>query len=494
MKRKIAVLMVLISLMTAGCGTVKNKEITEETPWQGEVVGVFEAENGTCTGNVIKKNDTVAEFLDDGDSCTIEITVAESGFYDLVFQLRSIGGYKENGVAVDEISVGVVKTDSISFQPAVLPRVYLEAGTHTVTLQKQWGWVEWDNVSVITSKPFDESVFEVSGKLSDPLATENAKRVFSYLCDTYGKKILSGQYIDNGRPEGWEIIKVVENNGNHFPAVLGLDLVRYSQTGIDHESTSNVADQAIDYWNKGGLVTICWHWMLDDSFVTKDWYRSFYTDQVRINLTDILNGKDEKGWELLRKDIHNIAQELLKMQDAGVPVLWRPLHEAAGKWFWWGSEGPETYKQLYVRLYKILTEEYGLHNLIWIWNGQDKDWYPGDAYVDMVGMDVYAGERVYTSQIAQFLENQSYADTNKMVVLSENGTVFDPELAVRDRAMWGFFCTWGGKHVMADGNIKRYSEAYTEKSMLRKAYESEYVVNREDLPDFTSYPIRDDAQ
>jgi len=43
----------------------------------------------------------------------------------------------------------------------------------------------------------------------------------------------------------------------------------------------------------------------------------------------------------LLNDIDTMARKLKQVQDAGVPVLFRPLHEAEGGWFWWGAEGPE---------------------------------------------------------------------------------------------------------------------------------------------------------
>ena len=140
------------------------------------------------------------------------------------------------------------------------------------------------------------------------------------------------------------------------------------------------------------------------------------------------------------------------------------------------------------------TNEYGLNNLIWVWNGQDAEWYPGDEYVDIVGMDIYAGEHEYASQVNKFLENVGYSDGNKMVVLSENGTMINPDLSVRDGAMWGFFCVWGGEFVITDGLRKEYSEQYTDKEMLYKVYNSEYVITRDELPDLYNYPIRKDAK
>ena len=71
--------------------------------------------------------------------------------------------------------------------------------------------------------------------------------------------------------------------------------------------------------------------------------------------------------------IKTLAEELKKVQDAGVPMILRPYHEAegntntdgSGSWFWWGKSGAEVFQNLWKLLYTALTEEYGVHKLIW---------------------------------------------------------------------------------------------------------------------------------
>lgn len=493
--KKVILYLLCAAIFVTGCSGNANVPVEPtETPWVAETVGVYEAEDGSFSGKVkVENNGYVTGFENDDDACTVVIEISETGFYDLEFLIKAIGGYKENYVFVDGEQMGNISAEGNKFQKAYVRRVYMEAGSHEVTVSKYWGYINWDKVTVLTAEPFDESVFDVSAKLVNENATDNAKRLFSYLCDNYGKYIISGQYCDSGA-NGWENMKIAENNGGKYPAILGLDMGYYSQTGVDHEVEIKTTEQAIAYWEKGGIVTLCWHWLAPEKYISGTWYSAFRPEEVNMNLTAIMNGEDEEGMALLKKDIDNIARQLLLMQDAGVPILWRPLHEASGGWFWWGAEGAETYKKLYIMLYDTLTDEYGLNNLIWLWNGQDAEWYPGDEYVDIIGMDIYAGERVYTSQIDQFLTNHSYGEGNKMVVLSENGTMIDPDLAVRDRAMWGFFCTWSGEFVMNDSVRKTYSEQYTEIEMMSKVYNSEHVITRDELPDLHSYPIRDDAK
>ncbi len=495
-KRPIAWMLCTAMLLTgcAGAPAEETEETTVQTtaPWQTELVGTWEAEQGTCIGGTVVEQGYVTGFEKDDDACSVSVQIDESGFYDLDFTTKAIGGSKINYVSLDGERVGEISSDAAKFGHSTVRRVYLEAGAHTVTVSKYWGYINWDKLEIYTSEPFDESVFDIPATLVNPNATDNAKRLMSYLCDMYGEKIISGQYCDTGM-NGWEMRKIAENNGGKYPAVLGLDMGYYSQTGVDHGSECKTTEQAIACWESGGIVTICWHWLVPEKYVSGTWYSSFRPEHTNINLKKILNGQDDEGLQLIMKDIDNIAQELLKMQEAGVPVLWRPLHEASGGWFWWGAEGADVYKQLYILLYDTLTNTYGLNNLIWLWNGQDAEWYPGDEYVDIVGIDIYAGEHTYSSQSEAFLQNLAYGGNQKLVVLSENGTMIDPDLSVRDRAMWGFFCTWSGEFVMTTGVKKAYSEQYTDIEMLTKVYNSEYVITRDELPDLKTYPIREDS-
>jgi len=181
-------------------------------------------------------------------------------------------------------------------------------------------------------------------------------------------------------------------------------MMEYSPSRVANGGTTQAVESAIEYWDQGGIVTFVWHWNAPEKYLTGVWYSGFYKEHTDIDLKKIMDGDDPEGYDLLIRDIDAIAEQLKRLQDAGVPVLWRPLHEASGGWFWWGNAGAEAYKELYVLLYDRLTNHHGLNNLIWVWNGQSADWYPGDDYVDIIGEDIYPGERVYTSQIKKYLE------------------------------------------------------------------------------------------
>lgn len=455
---------------------------------------VYEAESGTFIGGTKTGTSGDITYVEgfakaNEDALEVTIHIDETNFYDLNFYGRSAdGNYKENYVTVDGESMGTAAMEGKEFTDSIISRVYMEAGDHTVKLTTYWGWVWVDSIWVKPSDELDPGRFDIEPTLVNPNASDNAKRLMTYLCDIYGTDILSGQFCDDGA-FGHENATIWKTTGK-YPAILGLDMMNYSPTNVANGATGNATDLAIEYWDRGGIVTFCWHWTVPKKYVTGKWYSSFYKEHTNIDLKAIMNGADQAGYDLLMQDIDAIAAQLQRLEDAGVPILWRPLHEASGGWFWWGNAGAEAYKDLYILLYDRLTNEYGLDNLIWVWNGQDKEWYPGDEYVDIIGEDIYPGEKVYTPQTSKYLEVLDYTDAKKMIILSENGCMFDPDLAIRDGAMWGSFCTWGGEFISSSDSLFIFSEQYTEEAMLKKVYEHEHVITRDELPDLKNYPLR----
>lgn len=111
-------------------------------------------------------------------------------------------------------------------------------------------------------------------------------------------------------------------------------------------------------------------------------------------MTKALEPNSEENNATLR-DFDAIALQLKRLQTAKVPVLWRPLHEAGGKWFWWGSKTSQEAKQLYKLMFERFVEYHKLDNLIWVWSTPEADWYPGNQRVDILGFDSYPGSYNY---------------------------------------------------------------------------------------------------
>lgn len=140
----------------------------------------------------------------------------------------------------------------------------------------------------------------------------------------------------------------------------------------------------------------------------------------------------DSTWEgyVYKRGIETVIERITLLKDAGIPVLCRPFHEAAGQWFWWGEDAA-TFKRLWVDMFNRFRDA-GLDNLIWVWTSQVSDiskWYPGDEYVDIIGVDIYGGTAVKAqSEKAQSenLAEPSYdfvklSQTGKILTLSECG-------------------------------------------------------------------------
>lgn len=475
--------------------TLLKREIMQaaQAP-QEQYTAVYEAENAAIHGSNTVQNDNsasggkaVGNFGDSSDAVTFTVTVPVDGCYLLKLTAKGIGGEKENNVYADGQHVGTFKSSGNGYTDGTLKGVLLTAGTHEIRVTPAWGWILLDKLTVETDAGITADVYNVSKQLINPNADAAANKLFSYLCDSYGKYTLSGQVCNDGMA-GDEFKSVYEVTGK-YPAICGLDFMDYTPCRQANGARSNAVETALTFHEQGGIVTFCWHWNAPDRYLKSGnddngnprWWSGFSTSNVTFDIDAVMNGRDPEGKALIDADIQAIAKLINQMGDAGVPILWRPLHEASGGWFWWGAKGAEPYKQFWRYLYDQFTNVYGCNNLIWVWNGQAADWYPGDEYVDIIGEDIYAGERVYGAQNAKFAELLEYSQTNKMIALTENGTVLDIDQVVATNARWSWFGTWCGGFVTENGH---YTERYTEADILRKAYLSEYVITLDELPDW----------
>lgn len=453
---------------------------------------LYEAESAETSGNNTVITDSAASggkavgnFSDDGDSLTFTIEVPMAGSYCLSLTSKGLGDDKYNEVLVDGENIGGFDSKENEYTEASIRRVMLTSGKHTVSIKKSWGWIMVDCLKVTEDEIISSSVYKVENKLINPNADESAKELFSYLCDSYGKYTLAGQVCNDGL-SGDEFKAIYEATGK-YPAIVGLDMMDYCPSRQAKGARSNAVETAIDFHQHGGIATFCWHWNAPDKYMksgdteqgTPRWWGGFNTSNTNFDIAAVMDGKDPEGKALIDADIAEIAKQLNRLRDAGVPVLWRPLHEASGGWFWWGAKGPAAYKKLWYYLYDQLTNVYGCNNLIWVWNGQNPDWYPGDDYVDIIGEDIYADEHSYGAQNAKFSELLEYSGTNKIIALTENGTVFDIDNVVAANSHWAWFGTWCGDFVVSGGH---YSEAFTEKEIMNKTYNSEHVITLDELP------------
>ncbi len=390
-----------------------------------------------------------------------------------------------NSVTVGGKKIGNLETDGVntSFKETTLEGVFLNDGYVEIEVQAVDGNIDIDYIEVNNNTYVYENEHNIMKELTNPNATHEAKELMSYLVDVYGKGIITGQYVSSPKNEELELIKKVTGR---YPAI------RHGILTSENEKNKKEIE-ACKKWatEKYGIASLMWYWNAPDS-------KTIYAEETDFNLSNAVtqenvallsidelkdmnsDGKISDECLELIKDIDEVSEQLKVLSDAKVPLLWRPLHEAGGKWYWWGSAGSEAYSWLWELLYTRQTQYHGLNNLIWVWNGQSKNYTIDENLYDIASVDVYEGdESDYGSHFQQFKWLYMLTDKKKIVALSECGTVSDINSVFRDNAMFSFFGLWYGEYITDEqGN---YSEEYTSKETMSNMYNSEGAITLDEF-------------
>lgn len=306
--------------------------------------------------------------------------------------------------------------------------------------------------------------FNINTTLVTPNATNEAKSLYQFLINNYGKKIISGVMTLNSFDEtNW-----LKTNTGKEPAIVGLDFMHCFRNYSWYDNEQPIKD-ARDYWNRNGIPVFVWHWR-DPSRLTEQ----FYTDQTTFDISKI-NDPASSEYIAMIRDIDSVSNLLKKLQQQNVPIIWRPLHEAAGGWFWWGAKGAAPCKKLFQVMYDRMVNFHGLKNLIWVWTREpnDQDWYPGDQYVDIVGRDIYK-QGDHSSHVTEFNTMNLLYNSKKMVTLSECGSIPDVDNLIRDKAAWSWFMPWYGDFTR--------NATHNSLDLWKKMFASDYVITLDEMP------------
>ncbi|MGN0676379.1 MAG: glycosyl hydrolase [Ruminococcus sp.] len=479
-------------------GSTDGGKIYTET-WKGNTQEDGSGEDFDLTN----ASGSAFSYLDQkGTKVSVDVEVEEAGLYELSICYcepydpnKKVQYLNVNGVNQGEVCF----VHNLTFEETSGGVIMLQKGVNTIEFEAYWGYTMFD---YLTIKPADEKLKNLSPtrQLSNKNASKSAKSLYNYLCDMYGNHIIAGQqeYCGSHNYNQWndpdnyikdneaEFEYIMEKTGKQ-PAIRGIDFLAYRSNSNWED---NAPERAIQWVNEyKGIATVTWHWNVPSEKGGEE--VAFYvesTGNTPYTTFSISKALEEGTWEheQLMADIEEIAKQLKKLKDADVPILWRPLHEAEGAWFWWGAEGAEPCKKLYRLLYDQLTNVYGLDNLIWVWTGYtfptSADWYPGDDVVDIIGYDKYNakdGLPNLSSISSTFYSLVQSTDGQKMVAMSENDTIPSLENLLNDKACWLYFCPWYMNYLTSEQNNPVEN--------LKEIYNSEYCITLDELPDIKNY-------
>jgi mannan endo-1,4-beta-mannosidase len=340
---------------------------------------------------------------------------------------------------------------------------------------------------------------DTRGPVTEYTAKESRDRLLEYMREIQGKYILSGQ-MDTAWSDSIDPVERIFADTGRYPAIKGFDFlnIRYPDYG---GGGSKQTEAAIRWWRnspvkgKNGIVTFCWHWRMPLSGTARggrDNYRPGFIIPFRDGRLDF----EDPKFTLIQEDLALVAEEFEKLRRAGVPVLWRPFHEAGNLysqpgWFWWGTNR-DSYKALWAYMYDYFTNVKKLDNLIWVWNGQNGNWYPDPDTVDIAGYDCYDNNR------EMFGYKPNYVNTwhtyylllktwapDKLYALTENGAIPDPDALITSGTNWLWFMTWDDHSAMPGMTSKSNhwtGEWHNTNAHKKHVYRHPYVLTLDELP------------
>ncbi len=421
----------------------------------------------------------VRGFKNDGsERVTFTVEAPSNQHYDLSFSIAA-DRFVNCNVLVNGTEISTFKTMSDSeFTLITLYGVFLTKGKSEIEIRPH-GDIELDYLKMANNTSLSDIKYTAGSDLSNKEAGKSAKELMDFLTENYGKYVLTGQYASSDKNEELDLIYRITGK---YPAI------RFSAlhtNGKTFDSAFKDIDACADWYHKGGIVGLMWYWEAPSKAKP-----SVYSKETDFRLKDAMTDIDiaEMTQEEIRGlygegkiseqcyglilDIDNMAGQLTSLKNKGVPVLWRPLHEGYGDWFWWGASGVDAYKWLWELMYRRYTNVYELDNLIWIWNGQSESTLVNKSTFDIASLDIYLDSgKDYGSRYEQFLALQNIVGKDKLIALSECSTVPDIDASFRDNAMWSFFGLWYGKYIRDDKG--EYSEKFTSKDALIRAYNSD---------------------
>lgn len=474
---------------------------------------------------------------------TFTVKVEETAVYDITTQvLIKQYDWTTSKILVNDVEVGSALTNPRNCDSTyiVTASAKMRTGENTITVGN--GAI---GVDYITVERHPDPVFNISATPVTPGATESAYKVLSFLKDNFGKKTLSGMMISdqnfNYDYGNMKLLKAGEctpadsckfsdeqvswkgqtdidefyKRAGHYPAIGGFDML-FAAGGRHEEGwfkgyTENNLVMTEELWKMGGIPTFTWHWKVGQDTIFYTQANGYKNEGCTEGVTKTADNntcfnytkafKDSTCKEIdetsdvykdIVADVDIVSGYFKELQEKDIAVLWRPLHEASGGWFWWGVASGECYKQLYRLVFDRMVKTNGLKNLLWVWNintdpkyGYDysalnAEWYPGDEYVDIVGVDIYDPLLNHNSAANYFNKIVSDVGTNKMIALTENGAIPDIDSIAEDKAYWSYWMTWS----------QTWSGNFLEKTptdMWKRNLDDERIIALDEMPGWDAY-------
>lgn len=309
----------------------------------------------------------------------------------------------------------------------------------------------------------------------DPQATPEARQLLAYLYKVQGHKTLSGMHNVLGRMSA-NTDKVHALTGK-YPAVWGGDFGFADSThDIDNIRYRPLLVAEIKKQHRRGAVIVLSYHQANPAIGEPCPFEGGIISKLTDAQWQELLTPGTPLYQKWAAQMDLLAGYLRQLQDAHIPVIFRPYHEMNGGWFWWGARpGPTGYAALWQQLYTYYTAHHRLHNLLWAWT-PDKPtpgveaFFPGPDKVDLLGTDIYPRKDSAAAVYPQrWYEAMHRLAAGKPLGLSEQSQLPTPAQLRQQPFAW--FMSWGDMLFRANAEAD-----------VRRVYGDDRVVSADQLP------------
>ncbi len=330
-----------------------------------------------------------AVWLDDlciGDSAAAAIIPDGSALAAALTAARALASGAVEGNGEGEYPAGSV----VALQSAITTAQ--SAVNKAGASQSELDRAEWDLLDACVTLEKQANI--PNPGLIDPLATPRTKYLYTNLEQGCGRRLIFGMHDATGYGVGWkgdDDRSDIKSVCGDYPGLYGWDM-----NTVDRGSASEMARftyRIRSAYARGGVNTLCWHQYDPQG-------RSFYGADISDNVVaTLLPGGSYH--DFYKKRLTRIARFLkgLRGNDgSSIPILFRPYHEHDSGAFWWGTNNcsSEEYNHIWQFTVTYLRDSLNVHNLIYAISpisfttrNSYLKIYPGDNYVDILGMDFY---------------------------------------------------------------------------------------------------------
>ena len=273
----------------------------------------------------------------------------------------------------------------------------------------------------------------------DKHATKQTKALYRFLKKTSKKHILFGHQHATEYGHGWsgehDRSDVKSVTGSH-PAVIGVDFSGFSGRSkeVINRTVTVLKKNVADTYNRGGITTVAWHF---SNPASKGGF--YWVDTVSAPAMSLIKpgGSHHENYKEILRTVGDFAKSVRGKDGTLAPMIFRPFHEFDGGWFWWGK--PHCSREDFIAVWQFtvsyLRDSLGVNNFIYAFSPDNKftteeeflERYPGNDWVDMVGMDNYGdfgrdGRYNVEAGIKKLKIVSDYAKkANKLAAFTETG-------------------------------------------------------------------------